>query len=347
MALAVVLVPMLAQQPAKANAEYVVEGGRMTIDFEKESDEKLFYLYSEFDKEPWLMDGKLYAWTLAEQKMILANHIYYNVDVSVDIHTINKNGKFDAGIYFYANDYRSNIDGIDAWCVNVEKGAGQKSFYVKLHRFKQGYTGAFAEVKGVPFTTDVINLRVVVNAGYVYAFINGAKNPILSYKVGQGAGNVGLRSFYSPNYFDNFTVTGTPHPVDKTEMQNLAEKATAELNNTLPQACIEELNSAIKLSQDAQTQTQVDEAVKALKTALENSVDKVTYQQLTELIATANELQNPDGNVYTENSWNSLNAVKDICANLTEQSSEYQISFWYEKLECRIAGLVKYSMEVA
>lgn len=334
----------LPQQTALAvTDEYFVEGGRYSVDFNEVEDADLFGLYTEFDKLPWIMDGKLYAWTLAEQKVIFENKLYTDVDVSVDISTINPSGKFDSGIYVAASGVGNHIDMITAWNVNVEHGAGGKTMDLKLHRFQNGsWKGAIVEIFSLPYTGDNVHLRVVVKDGMLYAFLNYAEKPTFTYEIGETAGLVGLRNFYSPNYFDNFTVIGEGNEVDFTQMNAYQEQAAAALEKNLADTCIAELNAALALANGATTQSQADAACKALEEALERAVEKNTFDGLTALIAQANEIANENGSVYTENSWASLQAVKSICETLTAESSEYDICYWYSALEARINGLIAF-----
>ena len=335
-----------ALQPAAAEVDYSVEGGRFTVDFEKWDDYGDFALYTEFDKKPWQMDGAMYAWSLAEQKIILRGKSFEDVEVSVDISTINECGKFDSGIYVMASNVGSGMDAITAWNVNVEHGATNSTMDLKLHRFENGkWMGIKVEILGLPYSGDTVHLRVVVKDGMLYAFLNGKTTPTFTYEVGEGSGLVGLRNFYSPNYFDNFSVTGLANAVRTSKLDETKALATEELTKPLASVCKAELEAAIALAENAETQSQVDEAQAALDSALKRAVTARTYSELSELIGKAGEIENPDGEKYTGNSWNSFQAVKQICDGLTEESSEYDISYWYGRLQARIDNLVAYEGE--
>ena len=128
------------------------------------------------------------------------------------------------------------------------------------------------------------------------------------------------------------------------EMGRIAEanKLQAEYMKT----CKDELNEALRLAQGAVTQREVDEAAEKLKEALACAVERETLEGLQLLLTQADALTNENGAVYTENSWASLQAVKAICRELTEQSGEYEISYWYKALEARINGLISFVTEV-
>lgn len=346
--LTVAIVPVTLQQTAVAEPDYSVDGGRLTIDFENKNDYQQFTLLTEFDKQPYQMDGALYFWTLCEQKAILSEKQYGDVEVNVDISTINECGKFDSGVYVAASGANGSINGITAWNVNLEHGASQSTMQLKLHRFEKGsWKGAIVEIGSIPYTKDCVHLRVVVKGGVLYAFLNNNSKPTFSYEIGETVGQVGLRNFYSPNYFDNFTVTGIGNEVDRSELKEAVELAQETIKKTLAQESSNELNVALALAESANTQSETDAALKALLAALERAVTAHTYAELTSLVSQADEILNPNGDVYTANSWNSFLAVKAICKTITEDSSEYDISYWYDRLLARKEGLIAYITEDA
>ena len=347
LAIAIAIIPSLSRPATGAYADYFVEGGRFTVDFNEKSDENYFQLFTEFDKKPWVMDGKLFCYTLAEQKIILKNYVYTNVEVSVDLSTINECGKIDAGIYLQASNPNYQLDSINAWCVNVEHGASEQTFNLKLHRFEnKTWKGAKVEIMGIKYTSDTVHLRAVLKDGIISAFINNETQPRFSYNVGVTTGQVGLRSFYAPNVIDNFTVTGAPHEVDRTYLNELVSKAENALTKSIPESSKMILESAIIKATSSVSQLEVDQAISALEIALESAVEKYTFAELCDLIAQADAITNPEGKVYTANSWNALIAVKNICSGLTEESSEYEISYWAGRLQAKINGLVPYITEV-
>lgn len=333
-----------AEMPA-APSDYEVEGGRLEVTFDTPRDEALFDLYTEFDKLPFIMDGQMYAWVFAEQKMILKDSEYTDVDVSVDISTINEAGKFDSGIYVQASNARGLINGIRAWEVNVEHIADTGTFSLKLHRFENGvYSGAFAEVSGLYYEGDTINLRVVVKDGMLYAFLNGADEPTLSYEIGEEAGAVGLRNYYSPNMFDNFFVIGGDTALADEELAALVTEAesaeTADLTAQSRAALEEALAEAQAALGQTVSQYEIDRAAESLRAALDGRLQVRTFADLTALLAEAAAYT--DGARYTSNSWTSFAAVRAICAGLEESASEEEISYWYFRLRLRIDGLVAY-----
>lgn len=333
----------LAKIVVAANGDYDVDGGRKIIDFNNPEDINQFLLFTEFDKQMWIMDDKLFAYTLCEQKAILKDKIFTDIDVCVDISTINTKGKFDSGIYIGAKNIGPNIDQIDAWNVNVEHGAGQNTYYLKLHRFINGrWDGIRVEISGIPYTSNTIKLRVVVKGEMLYAFLNKDVKPRITYNIGLIQGYVGLRSFYSPNTFDNFSVIGNCIEVNREELNKKIEEANNLLTLNLTTNSIERINHGLNLANTAITQKEIDFAIKTLKNAIESVEQHSDYVSLTELINEITAMENPDYTIYTKNSWDSLMEVLKICKTLTEDSSEELISYWYNRLSTRKQGLIAY-----
>lgn len=347
-ATALMLVPVKSRS-VLAVEDYKVTGGRLVYDFE---DGKLtdFDLYTEFDKLPYTMDGKLYFWVLAEQKAILKKRSYSDVEVNVDIMTINKSGKFDSGIYVQASEVGPGMDEINAWCVNLERSASETTYYLKLHRFNNSYLGARVEVGGLKLPMDKVHLRVIVKNGILYAFVDYQETPTITYYIGTDEGKVGLRNFYSPNYFDNFTVIGEGNSYDYSELFPAIEKAreyntdelTEESGNRLKTA----LDHAVAVLQTTVTQYEIDELAKTLNDAIESVIYKRAFSELVSVLSQAEAIINEDGKVYTKNSWSSLQKVITVCSQLTEDSDEQLISYWTNRLEYRISALIPYLTEV-
>lgn len=333
-----------AEAPAPSS-DYEVEGGRLEVSFDSSRDEALFDLYTEFDKLPFVMDGQMYAWVFAEQKIILKDSEYTDVDVSVDISTINDAGKFDSGIYVQASGARNSLNGINAWEVNVEHVADTETYSLKLHRFESGaYKGAFAEVTGLHYEDDTINLRVVVKGGTLYAFLNRESEPTLSYAIGEAAGAVGLRNYYSPNMFDNFAVIGGDTALDTEALTALVAEAEGVDKAALTAQSRTALEEALAEAQAALGQTvsqyEIDRAAEGLRAALDGCMQAKTFADLTALLAEAAAYTDPS--LYTANSWASFAAVRDICAALEEGAPEQEISYWCLRLRMRIDGLIAY-----
>lgn len=333
---------------ADGTANYSITGGRITVDFEQASDLNKFSRYSEFTGcDPYVQDGALYAWVLAEQKMIYKDVQFDDVRVDVDISTIGTNGKFDSGIYIGASGAKNQMDGITAWEVNIEHGPGSPTFWLKFHRFENDrwLRDEMVEIGGLIYKGDTMHLTVVVKDKTMYAFLDGGQTPVASKYIGNEArGMVGLRNFYAPCRFDNFSVTGNAITIDFAEMNALKTAAEAKIAEPIVQECKDELTAAIAQANAADTQDKADAATAALSAALDRVVFSKTLDELSTLVTAAGAITN-DGKVYTANSYNALVAVKNICSELTQADGEYEISYWYARLDEKIKNLVKYNKE--
>lgn len=323
---------------AVAEESYEVDGWRTDIGFDA-GDESKFRLYTEFGRAPWLMDGKIYFWTLAEQKAIYKVRKYDDVDVSVDISTINESGKFDSGIYVHANNIWGDIDNLDGWNVNLERGADKTTYYLKLHHFEEGsYVGSVAEVSGLRLPMNTVHLRVVVKSGMLHAFVNYESTPVLSYEIGSKEGYVGLRNFYSPNYFDNLSIVGEGNE-KSSAYDAIIEEASKIDSSNLTADSEQAISDALDAAQNADNQYSLEEAVAALEKAMKEALVKRTAEELSAAIERAEAIT--DGEKYTQNTWDSLQAVLNICRSV-DTTDEELVSYWTYRLELKILLLVTY-----
>lgn len=328
--------------------DYTVDGGRLVVDFDSDDDIYKFSCYTEFGALPYVLEGKAYCWVLAEQKMILDGMTFVDVQVDVDIYTIGKNGKFDSGIYVGASGANNKMDGITAWNINIEHQEDAGTYWLKLHRFENNrwLREEMVEISGLPYTKDMIHLRAVVKNGVLSAYVDYNEKAVVTKVIGSEAlGAVGLRNFYSPNCFDNFTVVGGAVDIDYAEMNALKSLAEQKLKEQLTENSREELASAVELATAVTSQKDADAASAALSEALDRAELKHTLSELSALVTKADGIQNTDGKVYTANSYAAFTAVKDICSSLTDADGEYEISYWYARLEERMNDLVLFHKE--
>ena len=214
--------------PQEINYETNNTGGTICFDFNDESQKDKFSFYSEHGKKPWLQDGHLVAWTMCEQKIILNDYQFSDFIAEVNVGTLNYNGKFDAGLYVHASNFSNRIDGINAYCVNIE-GGGKSTYVVKLHRFNNNsWLGEKIRSVSIPFVdVNNVNLKVIVEDGYLSVFTDNHKAPHFKYYIGNGTGNIGFRSFYSPNTFDDLKITAECFEKDVTKLDSLLTECRA------------------------------------------------------------------------------------------------------------------------
>ncbi len=327
--------------------EYRVAGGHANYDLSAKADEQDFDFYTEFDKPPSVVDEKIVCRSLAEQKIIYNKAIFTEVDISVDIGTINKNGKFDAGIYVgVQSDMSGKLDDITAYNINLERGADKNAYFLKLHCFERMYAGVKAEIGPVVLPMNTVRLRVVIKNGTLYAFVNGESTPRLTYSVGNISGYVGFRSFYSPNTFDNISIIGAANEIDRSGLNELRLKAQAMIDSgTLTADSLEKLSRAIADSETAIAQGdayETERACDALKAAMAAVIYKCDFEILEKFIAEAQNIIDNGVGKYTRNSFISLGKVLDKCKTLTAESDEDTLSYWAGRLRLRIDELIGY-----
>ncbi len=308
-----------------------VNGGTHTVTFES-SDRHDFDLYAEFKQPMYMLDGKLFAPTLCESKAIYRGGTFSDVQVEVDISSINPGGKIDAGIYVQARDPGNNLDAITAWDVQVERIVGNKTYTVKLHEFKNGkYMGERKVAEYVPCFSDTVHLKVTVQGGTLSAYtdFNGR---LFSYEIGAGSGSVGLRCFYAPNYFENFTVTS---PAIQVETAALASKlAELESFDYAPYTAesADALNGGV-------SQNAVDTALCNIEKAQNALTKTVTQKELDELVLRAREIV-ANGSRYTKNTVASISVVLNRIENADDD-----LSTLYKLLKRRVDGAVEYKFK--
>ncbi len=330
----------------KAETDYEVDGGRYTIDFSNHYYAYEFSLYTEFDVQPWWMDNKLYFWSLAEQKAIFSNHTYSDVDISVDICTINKGGKFDSGLYVQGSSFSYHGSGATAWNVNVERDVNSTVGYLKLHRFNNYAWEGIKVEKSVRLPNDKVTLRVVVKSGMLYAFLDGDKKPVFNYFIGEQSGRVGFRSYYTPCYFDNLQIISPNTKIDYSFINSFLSEAEKIDRQTLTADSVKLLEQTVLSAQEAVSekvnQYRIDELTVKIKKTLSQLTFKRELDELNYLLEKAKSFKNPNMSVYTSNSWNSLQAVIGVCETLTIEDGENEISYWINRLENRIDALTAY-----
>ncbi len=344
LAAALALAIPLAALPAVTAETVTIAGGTDNVIFE-DSNMRDFDFYTEFDQPMYILQNRLYAPLLTESKAIYKHGTYSDVDVSVDVAALVPGGNIDGGIYVQASGVNNAANGITAWNVNVEHDVNSSVFALKLHRFENNrWLGAKKEVYNIKYTSDTVHLRVVVKTGVLYAYLDGDA-PVFTYNVGKSAGKVGLRSFYAPNYFENFSVTSPMITVEPELLQSkLAEldgfdysPFTDESAQTL-RAAVAEAKAALAAEE---SQADIDKAYADIVIAKSELTLKKTRADLDALTEKAQKMMS-DAN-YTKSSVSSLRVVIEKCNAATEE----KISYWYKILQHRMDSAVKYMDDVS
>ena len=256
------------------------------------------------------------------------------MDVSVDIGTINKNGKFDAGIYVgLKSGVTGALDGVTGYCVNIERGASESKYYLKLHEFDRRWLGTRKETVLV-LPLNVVRLRVVVKNGTLYAFAGETNTPQLTYNAGDLFGYVG---------FDNIEIIGSANEPNTEQLNALVLRAReiADIVTDESRASLDAALTSAERAAESENAYDIDTAVTQLKTAIDSAVVKRDYSVLVQWIAEADRISNTDGKTYTANSWASFCKVLEMCKCFTAESDPEQISYWAGRLRLRLDTLVE------
>ena len=317
-----------------------VSGGTSSVAFDNAD---CFDLYTSSNLFMYTYKNRLYAPVFGETKAIYKNGIYGDAEVSADITPINKSGRLNGGIYVQASNASNAVDGITAWNVNVEHEMNAKTFSVFLHRFENNrWAGVKKEARYIRYSYDTVHLRVVVKAGTLQAYVGGEL--AFTHFIGTSTGRVGLRGMCAPMYFETFSVTSPIIAVDT----NKLERKLDELENfdfsRYTENSADALRSAIaeakRICELADSQADVDEAYSDVVAAQAGLLKKATKEQLSELVARADETI--ASGEYTKNTVSSLRVV---LREIDGIEGEQAIAYWCNILSHKLDNAVKYAVK--
>ncbi len=268
--------------------EYDIIGGKNTFDFSEESQKDMFRFYSVTGDRAFIRDGKLVSIHYAKEQKIIYKHDFSgDMAVSVDIAPIAGNFMIDGGIYLNSRDASHNADGIHGLCLDVEKVSGENTYYLKLHKFANGYVGMIKETR-LDYNGNGVHVDAVIKSGTLYAFADGVL--AFSYAIPDYfGGRVGLRSFYAAQTFDNFTVTSSDFDADVSVLVGLKARFAALDGEAYFAEGYNALKAAVDgLIDDPESQTYIDrnaELISKLFDALEKKRSKAELDELAEQCA--------------------------------------------------------------
>ncbi len=317
-----------------------VIGGTDKVVFD-DSAARDFDFFTEFNQPMYILQNRLYAPVLAESKAIYKNGTYSDVEVSVDISAIVPYGNIDGGIIVQTRGANNAANGLTGWNVNVEHNADATSFALKLHRFENNrWLGAKKEIYNIKYMSDTVHLRVVVKTGVLYAYLD-AEDPIFTYNIGAASGKVGLRAYYAPMYFENFSVTSPMILVEPEQLEAKIKELVGFDYAPYTEDSAQKMKDAVeygKVQLESETsQADIDKAYADILAAEQALIRIKTRADLDELIQTAQAIIS-DVHTYTKNSISSLKVVVDKCV----AAEDADVSYWYQVLEHRIKSAVKY-----
>ena len=326
-----------------AHADNAVKGGYCVASFDEPSPD--VSLFCEFaDQSLKYMDGKIFAPTLCESKIVYNKYTFDNFEAEVEMSTINPKGKFDSGLYFYGSRFNNKIDGCTAWQVNVEHVAGGKTFALKLHRFENNrWSGVKREVLGLPYASDVVRLKIVVNNGILNAYVNGSQS-LLTYDVGQGSGYVGIRNFYAPVAFDNLKICASKIELNTSELEQAINKIATIDESLYTTKSFSTLESAVQNATSAmqsEYQSKIDRACNELNAAISALVKKVSKEELQKIVSQAKEVVE-NAEKYAKNTVSSMEIVLGFTERAIQSDDVDEMSYWYGILEHKLSCLIIY-----
>ena len=191
-------------------------------------------------------------------------------------------------------------------------------------------------------------MTVVANAGHIEVFVEGYPTAVLTYDVdrSEAYGSVGFRTFrICGSKITNFSLTADSLPVDASELNALIAEAKRIDVSTLTKNSASALSNAIE---DAETvlsttsQKVADDALRALKKAVDNALESSTFAALCYEMERAREIISQGEGHYTTNTFESLKLSLRRAEALTEGSDEDAVSEKAAVLKERIDGLTAY-----
>ena len=321
---------------AYAATDYTVTGYSETFDFNSASDINLFSVTGEHGDVPYIFEGKLVLPNTGFMYGAM-NSKSYSGDTEVLAKVVRlplqQYPNMNAGV-----TVRADSTGKNGWCVNMACGGGGAVTFSIGQVVNNGLT---TKVQADLLVQKDFILRIVIKSDVLYVFVNDGESPILSYSIGSGSGGIGFRGWYSATGFDYFTVINSAITSKPATYNALLAKAKNVDQSKLTDSSKTALNSAISAFENAGNQEAFDEAGKNLETVFNELVYKRTEKEMADAISRAEAIENPNGAVYTANSYNALINVLNYCKTLTPADGD-AFSLMVTRLEQCIENLVRY-----
>ena len=186
------------------------EGNKTTYDFNDKSLD-MFDVYGEMTNGYQISNGVLNFDSRSEYKAIYNKQTdlsEFEVSMKVNAYYI---PQINAGLYIMASNPGYNMDKITALNIQIEKSIETNSYNISLFEF-DSERGYIRKIEGSPTLSldgKPINLRVIVQDGFLYVFTNHASYSLITYKLSSSykAGSVGIRSMLCNTEIEEFSVT--------------------------------------------------------------------------------------------------------------------------------------------
>ena len=320
-----------------AETSYTVAGYSETISFNNASDINMFSVTGEHGDVPYILDGKLVLPNTGFMYCAQKNKSYSG-DTEVIVPVIRlfdaTNPHISAGVYV-----RSDSTGKNAWCVNMGANANAGSITFSIGQVVD--CGLSTKVSADYAVAKDFVLRIVIKNNVLYLFINNQASPLISYNIGSGSGGIGFRGYYSATGFDYITVTNSAITAKPATYNAVLNKAKAIDQSKLTSSSKTILSSSISALENATNQEDLDIAGKNLEKVVSEVIYKRTESEMALAISRAEAIENPNGAVYTANSYNSLVKVLAYCKTISPDGED-EYSIMCTRLEQSIANLVCY-----
>lgn len=297
---------------------YYVDGNEFSLDFDNNEDLNQLQQKLNSSDSPFEIKGNALVTGEGESKLLSGLNITTDFSVDVIVGGINKQAKFNAGVYLFAKDATAAKDMIRAYNVQVVREEASDYYTINLFKFNYGYAGKLASAKLKLADNGLVKLHIAVKNGRVKVFVDDVMNPILDLTVEEGfitadGFDVGLRSRV-PSTFSRFVVTNAQLPVGTYPLtKTLAACETIGTSFTTDSyARFVAAKTAAQqvLAKTDKTQAEVNAATTALKEALDGLVELVDTTELESLVTLTKSLVSQ---LYTADSFAKLEqALADI-----------------------------------
>ena len=334
--------------------DYTVNGNEASASFDKLSDvTNQFDIYGNISKNVKVENGTLVTPADGEVKLISKQALTQEYAVDVTLNSVVANGQINGGVYVLASNPSDAQDGIKAYNVHVEKGAGSNNYTISVFKFNQGFLGSVASTT-LPYDGNDISLHIYVQEDKILVFTGTSRNVVLEVMIDKSfitetTTYVGMRSQVCSQTFKEFSLISKEISVGTTQLSSaisMAEgydltKVTEETANAL-RAALE--NAKAVLNAETLSQKAVNEANEALREAIANLVEIGDPTSLNALLTFAETL---DEAMYTQASYASLNTtVEKIKASDLTKLNQAGVDALKAELLAKIEALVAQEVEV-
>ena len=170
-----------------------------------------FDFYSSSTYQFGFENGVLTSHSSAEQKAILKDFSSATVDAKFTISAPSIDSPVNGGLYVHAKEAGNDVDQIDAFNIQIEKGSGSNHYRVNLFEFtNSAYIGCIANTVDLFIKKASLDVRVTVDETDINVYLNNSDVPSLNKKIKSYAKDglsVGFRSMFANQTFSNIDIS--------------------------------------------------------------------------------------------------------------------------------------------